>query len=165
MQLLLALLAGILTAAGVYLLLRRSLLRMVFGLVLLSNAVNLLVFSMGRVARLAPPLVPEGLDAPPGLTANPLPQALVLTAIVIGFGLVAFALALVYRGFVTLGTTKGDALAEGEEDAGGGAMGDAFPDPAAQTEPTPSGRPGVAASSAGSPDVASTPVSPQEVRP
>ena len=115
MQTLLALLAGVLFAAGVYLVLRRNLLRMIFGLVLLSNAVNLLVLSMGRVARVAPPLVPLGADAPVGATANPLPQALVLTAIVIGFGLVSFALVLVYRSFVTLGSVEADELG-GEDD-------------------------------------------------
>lgn len=112
MQTLLVLLAGALFAAGVYLVLRRNLLRMIFGLVLLSNAVNLLVFAMGRVARLAPPLVPEGTAAPVEAVANPLPQALVLTAIVIGFGLVSFALVLAYRSFVTLGTVETDELAE-----------------------------------------------------
>ena len=115
MQTLLALLAGVLFAAGVYLVLRRNLLRMVFGLVLLSNAVNLLVLSMGRVSRVAPPLVPLGGDAPVGAYANPLPQALVLTAIVIGFGLVSFALVLVYRSFVTLGSVEADELG-GEDD-------------------------------------------------
>jgi multicomponent Na+:H+ antiporter subunit C len=112
MQVLLVLLAGVLFAAGVYLVLRRNLLRMIFGLVLLSNAVNLLVFSMGRVARLAPPLVPAGATAPVEAVANPLPQALVLTAIVIGFGLVSFALVLAYRSFVTLGTVETDELEE-----------------------------------------------------
>lgn len=114
MQTLLACLAGVLAAAGVYLMLRRDLLRMIFGLVLLSNAVNLLVFGMGRVARVAPPLVPEGAAAPTAAYANPLPQALVLTAIVIGFGLTAFALVLTYRSYATLGTTATDGL---EDDA------------------------------------------------
>ncbi|MEM1041308.1 MAG: NADH-quinone oxidoreductase subunit K [Bacteroidota bacterium] len=116
MQTLLALLTGVLFAAGVYLILRRNMLRMIFGLVLLSNAVNLLVFSMGRVERLAPPLVAPGEVAPLVAVANPLPQALVLTAVVIGFGLISFALVLVYRSFVTLGTVETDAL--GPEDLG-----------------------------------------------
>ncbi|MEM0962960.1 MAG: NADH-quinone oxidoreductase subunit K [Bacteroidota bacterium] len=114
MQLLLALLTGILFAAGVYLVLRRNLLRMIFGIVLLSNAVNLLVLSMGRVVRVGPPLVPLGAEAPVEAYANPVPQALVLTAIVIGFGLVSFALVLAYRSFATLGTVESDAL--GPED-------------------------------------------------
>ena len=67
---------------------------------------------MGRVARLAPPLVPAGATAPVEAVANPLPQALVLTAIVIGFGLVSFALVLAYRSFVTLGTVETDELEE-----------------------------------------------------
>lgn len=115
MQTLLAVLAGVLFAAGIYLVLRRNLIRMIFGLVLLSNAVNLLVFSMGRVARVGPPIVPEGAQAPLAAYANPLPQALVLTAIVIGFGLTAFALVLVYRGFLTFGSVDIDTLREEDE--------------------------------------------------
>ena len=110
MQTLLALLAGVLTAAGVYLMLRPNLLRKIFGLVLLSNAVNLLVFTVGRAARVAPPLVPDGATLPVEPYANPLPQALVLTAIVIGFGLVAYALVLVYRSYATLGTMDAEEL-------------------------------------------------------
>jgi multicomponent Na+:H+ antiporter subunit C len=110
MHLLLALLVGVLFAAGVYLILQRHLLRIIFGLILLGNAVNLLVFTVGRAARMAPPLIPEGMTVPPEATANPLPQALVLTAIVISFGLVAFALVLAYRAYATLGTTDTDVL-------------------------------------------------------
>ena len=110
MHLLLALLVGVLFAAGVYLILQRHLLRIIFGLILLGNAVNLLVFTVGRAARMPPPLIPEGMTVPPEATANPLPQALVLTAIVISFGLVAFALVLAYRAYATLGTTDTDAL-------------------------------------------------------
>ncbi len=115
MQMLLALLVGLLTAAGVYLMLRPNLLRKVFGLVLLSNAVNLLVFTVGRAARVAPPLVPEGATLPIEPYANPLPLALVLTAIVIGFGLVAYALVLVYRTYATLGTMDAEELEEGAD--------------------------------------------------
>ena len=116
MQILLAILTGILTAAGTYLLLRRNLLRIIIGLVLLSNAVNLLVFSMGRVRRAGPPLVPDGASAPLEAYANPLPQALVLTAIVIGFGLISFALVLAYRSFVSLQTLQIDQFEEHEPD-------------------------------------------------
>ena len=110
MPMLLALLIGVLSAAGVYLMLQRNLLRKIFGLVLLSNAVNLLVFTVGRAARVGPPLVPEGAMLPVEPYANPLPQALVLTAIVIGFGLVAYALVLVYRSYATLGTMDAEKL-------------------------------------------------------
>lgn len=124
MQILLALLTGVLVAAGVYLLRRRDLLRMIFGLILLSNAVNLLVFGMGRVGRAAPPLIPEGALLPAAPYANPLPQALVLTALVIGFGLTAFALVLVYRTHLAFGTTAADALEAAPDEAPDEAPGD-----------------------------------------
>jgi len=111
MDVLLALLAGVLTAAGVYLLLHRSLLRMLFGVILLSNAVNLILFVAGRTLRAAPPIIPTGLTVPADPVANPLPQALILTAIVIGFGLVAFAFVLLYRAYATFGTLDADELA------------------------------------------------------
>jgi len=112
MDVLLSLLAGVLTATGVYLLLHRSLLRILFGAILLSNAVNLILLVAGRTRRAAPPLVPEGQTVPTEAVANPLPQALILTAIVIGFGLVAFALVLLYRAHDTFGTLDVDELAK-----------------------------------------------------
>jgi len=111
MDVLLALLAGLLTAAGVYLLIQRSLLRMLFGVILLSNAVNLILFVAGRTLRATPPIVPDGLMAPAAAVANPLPQALILTAIVIGFGLVAFAFVLLSRASATFETLDADELA------------------------------------------------------
>jgi multicomponent Na+:H+ antiporter subunit C len=110
MELLLAITIGVLVATSVYLMLDRNVLRFVFGLVLLSNAVNLLIFASGRLTAGAPPLIDEGAYAPTGVVANALPQALVLTAIVIGFGLLAFALALVYRTYMTLGTVNSDEM-------------------------------------------------------
>jgi multicomponent K+:H+ antiporter subunit C len=82
---------GLLIGSGVYLLLARQGFTVVLGLLLLSYGVNLLVFATGRLAIQRPPL-----DAPHGggALADPLPQALVLTAIVIGLGMTAFALAL-----------------------------------------------------------------------
>ena len=110
MEALLAIVIGALVAASVYLMLARNVLRFLFGLVLLSNAANLTIFAAGRLTPAAPPLVPEGDTVPPELVANALPQALVLTAIVIGFGLLAFALALVFRGYQALGTLDSDAM-------------------------------------------------------
>ncbi|PEN14839.1 cation:proton antiporter [Longibacter salinarum] len=112
METTLAILVGILTAAGIYLLLRRSMLRMLFGLILISNAVNILILTAGGVRRGAPPLVEAGNVALGAGAANPLPQALILTAIVIGFGLIAFALVLVYRTYTALGTMDADIAAE-----------------------------------------------------
>jgi multicomponent Na+:H+ antiporter subunit C len=99
-----AILIGILFACGVYALLRRSLVRVAFGLLLLSHAANLLVFTMGGLTPFRPAIIEEGetlLEAP---FADPLPQALVLTAIVIGFGLITFVLALIMRAHRSVGS-------------------------------------------------------------
>ena len=119
MESLLAITVGVLVAASVYLMLARNVLRFIFGLVLISNAANLAIFASGRLTQGAPPLIPEGSDAPIGDVANALPQALVLTAIVIGFGLFAFALVLVFRAYTSLGTLYSDKmrLAEPSKDA------------------------------------------------
>ena len=116
MEPLLALVVGGLVAAAVYSLLKRDLLRVAFGIILLSNAVNLLIMAAGRVTRSVPPIVPEGMDAPAGAFANPLPQALVLTAIVIGFGLAAFLLLLILRTQRTLGTVDVVQLQDADQD-------------------------------------------------
>ena len=113
----LAVLVGILVAASVYLMLAGNLLKFLFGLVLLSNAANLTIFTAGRLTRAEPPLIAGDLTAPAGIVANALPQALVLTAIVIGFGLLAFALVLVYRGYHALGTLDADRMREAEPEA------------------------------------------------
>lgn len=86
-------LVGVLFAAGVYLLLDRSLTRVLLGILVTSNAVNLLVLSAGGRFGEAP-LVGR---APPGAMSDPLVQALVLTAIVITLGVAAFLLALIHR--------------------------------------------------------------------
>lgn len=105
-----ALLVGALYATAVYLLLRRNVVRLVFGLVLLGHAANLLIFTAGGLVRGAPPLADPGAAAPPFGVADPIPQALVLTAIVIGFAVVAFAAVLVRRAVETMGTDDADEL-------------------------------------------------------
>lgn len=110
MEILVAIMIGVLVAASVYLMLARNVLRFLFGLILISNAANLIIFASGRLTPAAPPLIPEGADAPVGVVANALPQALVLTAIVIGFGLFAFALTLIYRTYQNLGTLNSDEM-------------------------------------------------------
>lgn len=110
METLAALLVGALVTASVYLMLSRNLLRFLFGMVLLSNAANLLIFTAGGLTPRSPPIIPYGAQVPAEGVANALPQALVLTAIVIGFGLFAFALALVYRVYQNLGTLDSDAM-------------------------------------------------------
>ena len=94
MSVLVALVIASTVAAGVYLALSRDLFRCVVGLAVLGSAVNLLVFAAGRLGPLAPPIVEPGAFALAAGSANPVPQALVLTAIVIGFALLCFSLVL-----------------------------------------------------------------------
>jgi len=110
-----AVMVGVLFASGLYLMMQRNLMRFVFGLLVLSGAVNVLIFTAGRLTRGAPPIVPEGLSTPVGAVANALPQAVVLTAIVIGFGLIAFTLVLLLRVYERLGTVKTDELGDALE--------------------------------------------------
>lgn len=119
METVFAILCGVLVACAVWLILSGNLLRFLFGLVLLSNAVNLAIFSAGRLTAGAPPLLGLGGEAPDYEMANSLPQALLLTAIVIGFGLFAFALALTIRAYCSFGHLEIDRmrLAEPEEDS------------------------------------------------
>jgi multicomponent K+:H+ antiporter subunit C len=92
MEGLIALSIGLLVACGVYLLLRARTFPVVLGLTLLSYGVNLFLFTMGRLQFGVPPLIGHN-----EAYADPLPQALVLTAIVIGFGMTAFAVVLALR--------------------------------------------------------------------
>lgn len=94
MSLLLMLTISLVVVAGVLLMLARDLFRMIVGLAVLGGAVNLIVFFSGRPGSLAPPVIERGADALAAGSANPLTQALVLTAIVIGFALLCFALVL-----------------------------------------------------------------------
>jgi multicomponent Na+:H+ antiporter subunit C len=110
MTLLMALLIGVLYASGVYLMLRRNIVKLIFGLMLISHAANLLIFTIGGLVRANPPLAGPGQTAVPAGVADPVPQALVLTAIVIGFALSAFAAVLVKRVYKTTGTDDSDAL-------------------------------------------------------
>lgn len=117
METLMAFLVGGMFATSVYLILRRNLVRLVIGIIILSNAVNLLFFTMGRMTRAAAPFIAEGEEMPPEVYANPLSQALILTAIVIGFGLLAFTLVLLYRTNRETQSVDSDALREEEVDA------------------------------------------------
>lgn len=103
MESLIAVLVGVLFAAGTYCLLRRSIVKLVIGVILISQGANLLLFTSGGLLAGRPALVPPGADAPPPPFGDPLPQAMVLTAIVIGFGLAAFLLALVARAHEAVG--------------------------------------------------------------
>ena len=104
MEVILAIVIGALYAAGLYMMMRRSFVKLVIGLSLLGYASSLLIFTVNGVTRGQPPLVQEGMTQPVAPFADPLPQALILTAIVIGFGVQAFALVLLKRVYQTLGT-------------------------------------------------------------
>jgi multicomponent Na+:H+ antiporter subunit C len=106
----LAIVVGGLYSAGIYLMLRRSLVKIIIGLALLSNAANLLIFTAGGLTRARPPLIAQGQLRPLEPFADPLPQALILTAIVIGFGVLAFAMVLAYRAYTTVGTDDVDKM-------------------------------------------------------
>lgn len=110
MEVLLAIATAVLYATGIYLMLRRRLAQLILGLGLMSNGTNLVIFMAGGLTRARPPVVPpEGTELLPPY-ADPVPQALVLTAIVIGFGLLAFALVLAHRVHETSGTDDVDEL-------------------------------------------------------
>lgn len=110
MDIILAITVGGLYAAGIYMGLRRNVVKLLIGLGLLSHAANLLIFTAGGVVRGRAPVVPPGETSPLTIVADPLPQALILTAIVISFAVLAFALVLVYRTYQTLGTDDLDEL-------------------------------------------------------
>jgi multicomponent K+:H+ antiporter subunit C len=88
-EIVLALAIGVLAGSGTWLLLRPRTFQVVIGLSLISYGVNLFIFAMGRLRIDAAPLVPAGVAPDPALLADPLPQALVLTAIVISFAMTA----------------------------------------------------------------------------
>ena len=108
----LALLIGVLYAVGTYLLLQRTLTRVVIGLGLMSHGANLLLLAAGGSAG-AVPFVGRTDGAAGAGTADPLPQAMVLTAIVITFGVTAFLLALAFRSWLLTGE---DAVQDDVED-------------------------------------------------
>ncbi|MCB1877364.1 MAG: Na+/H+ antiporter subunit C [Chromatiales bacterium] len=101
---------GLLTACGVYLALRGRTYPVVLGLTLMSYGVNLFLFAMGRLLPGAAPIWREGQ----GSYADPLPQALVLTAIVISFGMTAFVVMLSLRARAELGNDHVDGTGEGQ---------------------------------------------------
>ena len=104
METILALTVGALYTGAIYMILRRSITKFIIGLVLLGHATHLLIFTAGRPIPGAPPLIAEGAQQLTGLYADPLPQALILTAIVISFGAQAFTLVLVKRVYQTEGS-------------------------------------------------------------
>jgi multicomponent Na+:H+ antiporter subunit C len=109
---LLAVIAGVLYGTGIYLMLRRRLAQLIIGIGLLSHGSNVLILTAAGVTRGRPPLAAGGggpLTAP---FADPVPQSLILTSIVIGFGVLAFALVLAHRVHRTAGTDDVDEIVQ-----------------------------------------------------
>lgn len=113
MELLVASATGVMTAVGIYLLLRARTFPVILGLTFLTYAVNLFLFAMGRLTINQPPVISPLASA----YADPLPQALVLTAIVISFGMTALIVVLALRGFLESGSDEVDLAVSGEGDA------------------------------------------------
>ena len=108
MEAVLALGIGILTASGVWLILRPRTFQVIIGLSLLSYAVNLFIYAMGRLRVDAPPLVGRGVASDPARYSDPLPHALVLTAIVISFAMTALLLVVLLASRGLTGTDHVD---------------------------------------------------------
>ncbi|MCC5939548.1 MAG: Na+/H+ antiporter subunit C [Lunatimonas sp.] len=116
MEILLVILIGLLYAAGIYMILRRSLVKLIIGLILLGNGANMLIFLLGKVVKGSPPIIDASEKMLSGLYADPLPQALILTAIVISFGLQSFAIILVKRAYKVVKTDDLDEMNATDED-------------------------------------------------
>jgi multicomponent K+:H+ antiporter subunit C len=108
MEMVLSAAIGVLAASGIWLLMRPRTFQVVVGLCLLSYAVNLFIFSMGRITLGAPPIMPKGGFINPAAYADPLPQALVLTAIVISFATTALFLVVLIASRGLTGTDHVD---------------------------------------------------------
>lgn len=106
MEVIMSFAIGFLFMAAVYLILSKSILRIIIGTGLLSHGAHLLILTMGGLGGEAPPVLADGVTN----MADPLPQALILTAIVISFGVTAFFLVLAYRAYQELGTDNLDEI-------------------------------------------------------
>ena len=110
MELLLVILIGILYGSGIYMMLRRSMVKLLIGLILLGNGANMLIFLLGDITKGRPPVIPEDAHVFIELYADPIPQALILTAIVISFGLHSFSIILLKRVYIVTGSDDLDEL-------------------------------------------------------
>ncbi len=115
MTILMSLLVGVLFASATYLILRRSLVRVLMGLAMLSYGTNLLIFTAGGLTRGKAPILDTAQQVGDRTAADPLPQALILTAIVISFAVLAFALVLFRRVYAVVGSDDLDELRSTEE--------------------------------------------------
>ena len=104
MHIILPIAIGLLFGCGCYLVMRRNIVRVLLGIMLFGQAANLLIFTSAGLSTGQPPIIRADETTLTGSYADPLPQALVLTAIVIGFAVLAFAIALVLRAYNKTGS-------------------------------------------------------------
>lgn len=110
MEIVLSLLCGTMAAVSIYLMLSGNLIRFIFGLMVATNAVNLLIFVAGGLSEIRPPLIADNAEIPTAPMANALPQALILTAIVIGFALLTFIFILFFKTYHSLDTVDTESM-------------------------------------------------------
>ncbi|MER2999467.1 Na+/H+ antiporter subunit C [Pontibacter populi] len=110
MELLMPFIIGLLYATGLYLILHRHFFKLILGMMLFGLATNLFLFLVGRLSRGLAPIIPDDAQVATEPFADPVPQALLLTAIVIGFGIQAFSIVLIKRIYQAFGTNSLDDL-------------------------------------------------------
>ncbi|HUH73141.1 MAG TPA: Na+/H+ antiporter subunit C [Chitinophagales bacterium] len=116
MELLLVFLIGLLYSSGIYLMFRRSMVKLLLGLSLLGNGANMLIFLMGELVKGEPPIIGKSVSMFTGAYADPVPQSLILTAIVISFGLQSFAIILLKKVYAITGSDDLDYLNVQDQD-------------------------------------------------
>lgn len=110
MELLFVILVGVLYSSGIYMMLRRSMVKLLIGILLLGNGANILIFLMGGIVKGKAPIISENHKTFLEAYADPIPQSLILTAIVISFALTAFAIVLLKNAYKLTGTDDLDSL-------------------------------------------------------
>lgn len=116
MNIIMAITVGILYSAGIYMILRRSIVKLIIGLALLAHGANLLIFTLGRLTRGHPAIIEGNEEMLIQPYADPIPQALILTAIVISFGVTAFAIVLIKKVYQATGSGDLDNLIETDKE-------------------------------------------------
>lgn len=117
MEIVLPILTGFLYAVGFYFLLHRSFIKLIIGIIIFAHASNLFVFVAGGIMRGGSPFINEGAQVVSSQTADPLPQAMILTAIVIGLGIQAFAIVLLKRVYYVVKSSDLEKLNETDQPA------------------------------------------------
>lgn len=115
MVIILAVVVGVLFATGIYMMLRRSIVKLIIGLALIAHAANVLIFTMSRLTHNEPVILIAGEIPTATDFADPIIQAVILTAVVIGLGVQAFAVVLIKRAYQTVGTDDIDMMRTTDE--------------------------------------------------